>query len=189
METQIPAVSNSKAEFLPGAFVIYGMHGKCQVLGIELRKLGEQSIQFYKLELLKFSPSKSQRNESAIWVPIATAREQGLRLMMTQEETEHALELLKSKETFFSLEENWNMILPKLEKTIRAEGGIGLAKVASYLHVLRKKQAVPSPALLKLQESVHKLLFRELSEILNKNLKDIELIVKRAFQSKPIPLN
>lgn len=186
MDTQTNTEVPSK-EFLPGSDVIYAMHGRCHVVGTESRSLGGESILFYKLEIKKSSLSRSTRQEPAIWVPVATAKERGLRLPMTQADAEAALKVLQSREYYFKANETWSSTLPKLESTIRKEGGVGLAKVASFLYVLKRKQVVPSTEVVKLQEIIHKLLFRELAEVLDENPRILEEKVLKGFRSKLIP--
>jgi RNA polymerase-interacting CarD/CdnL/TRCF family regulator len=177
----------SLSEFLPGTAVIYAMHGKCLVLGTEVRSMGGQSQKFYKLEIKKSPLSRSVRGESAIWVPVEQARERGLRIPMTKEDAEAALKLLMSREYFFKPTEQWTSLLPQLENAIRTEGGMGLAKVASFLYVLRRKQIVATPEVNKLQESVNKLLLRELSDALGESIKSIEDRAARGLKSKLLP--
>ncbi len=186
METQNP-IEMPQTEFPPGSSVIYAMHGKCNVLGTETRSLGGESIRFYKLELKKSMLSRSSRLEPAIWVPVATAKNRGLRAPMTKAEAEAALKILQSREYYFRVNEPWLTIQPQLEASIRLEGGVGLAKVASYLFVLKRKQIVPSSEIIKLQETVHKLLFRELADALGEFSKVLEERVSKGFKSKLIP--
>lgn len=174
-------------EFQPGSMVIYAMHGKCSVLGTEMRSLGGEKIKFYKLEYKKSSFSRSQKQDTAIWVPVATAKDRGLRAPMSKEEAEIALKVLGSREYYFPVNESWSSIHPKLESTILVEGGIGLAKVASFLYVLKRKQIVASPEVIRLQETVHKLLFRELSDALGEPARLIEEKVNKGFRVKLIP--
>lgn len=188
MEMQGPS-EVSQTEFSPGTSVIYAMHGKCYVSGTETRSLGGESIRFYKLEIKKPSFSRSNRQDTAIWVPVTTAKDQGLRTPMSHEQAEAAMKVLSSREYFFKANEPWSLTQPKLEAAIRTEGGIGLAKVASFLYVLKKKQVVPSGEVIRLQESVHKLLFRELSEALNQPAKILEEKVTRGFRGKLTPDN
>jgi RNA polymerase-interacting CarD/CdnL/TRCF family regulator len=187
MDTTTLSEEGTQAEFLPGAPVIYAMHGKCNVLGTETRQMGDKSIRFYKLEIKKSALSRSNRQEPAIWVPVSTAKERGLRAPMNRIEAESAMKLLMSREYFFSTQEPWNLILPKLESTILNEGGLGLAKVSSYLHVLKRRQVVPASEILKLHETVHKLLLRELSEAFEEPIRNLEEKIARGFRSKLLP--
>lgn len=188
METQTLS-EKPESEFQPGAPVIYAMHGKCQVVKTEVRLLDGANIRFYKLEVKKSSFSRSNRQDPAIWVPVIQARDLGLRSPMTQEEAEVAMKLLNSREYFFDPHEPWSVVHSKLENSIRVEGGIGLAKVASFLFVLKKKQIVPSSEVLKLQETIQKLLFREMSDALLQPIRVIEERVLKGFKAKLIPDN
>ena len=183
MEPQTPI------EFTPGTSVIYALHGKCNVIGTETRQLGNESILFYKLEVSRSSLSRSVRHDPAIWVPVATAKNRGLRNPMNQDQAEQALKALMSREYFFNTSESWSSLLPKLEACIYAEGGIGLAKVASFLHVFKKRQVVASSEVNKLQENVFKLLLRELSEALHTSARELEEKISKGFRSKLIPDN
>ncbi len=186
MEQQTSA-ERSLFEFLPGTAVIYAMHGKCLVLGTEERSLGGQTQKFYKLEPKKSALARSSRGESAIWVPVDQARERGLRIPMTQAEAEAAIKLLTSREYFFKVSDPWSALVTQLENTIKTEGGLGLAKAASFLFVMKRKQLVSDQELNKLQESVNKLLFRELSEALNEPMKSIEARIAKGMRSKLLP--
>ncbi len=186
METPTPTEVPSH-EFQPGSSVIYAMHGKCHVIGTESRSHGGETIQFYKLEMKKSALSRSGKQEPAIWVPVATAKERGLRSPMSKETAEAAMKLLLSREYFFKVSEPWNILQPKLEAAIRLEGGLGLAKVASFLYVLKRKLIVAPTEVTKLQETIHKLLFKELSEALGENSRVLEEKVNRGFRSKMIP--
>ena len=161
METQNSS-EMSQHEFQPGSSVIYAMHGKCHVLGTEVRSHAGESIRFYKLEIKKSTLSRSSRHEPAIWVPVATAKDRGLRAPMSKAEAESAMSVLLSREYFFKVSEPWSSLQQRLEATVRIEGGIGLAKVASFLYVLKRKLIVPPSEVVKLQEIIHKLLLREL---------------------------
>ena len=78
METQ-GSTEVPQTRFFSGSFVIYAMHGKCHVLGTETRTLSGVPILFYKLEVKKSSFSRSNKHEPAIWVPVANAKDRGLR--------------------------------------------------------------------------------------------------------------
>ena len=186
MDTQTP-MEVPKSEFAPGSSVIYALHGKCHVLGTEFRSLGGKPICFYKLELRKSTLSRSTRNEPAIWVPVASAKDFGLRAPMTAAQADEAMKLLMNREYFFKPYDAWNVIQPQLEATIRNEGGLGLAKVVSFLYVLKRKQVVATPEVVKLYDTVHKLLFRELSEALQQPMKVLEEKVAKGMKTKLLP--
>ena len=84
---------------------------------------------------------------------------------MDAAQTEEVFKIICNREYYFPLAETWSAIQSKLEQTIRLEGGIGLAKVLSYLHVLKRKQVVASPEVNRMYETVSKLLIRELHDV------------------------
>ena len=195
METQIPleqgnfiSIENQSAnEFAPGSSVIYAMYGKCFIQTIETRQINGETIRFYKLEIQKSALSRSTKQEPAIWLPVKSARDRGLRSPMNQSDAEAALAILSSREYYFPLNENWHSVFPKLENSIRTEGSIGLAKVASYLYVLKKKQIVSANETIKFDEHVRKLLMRELSDALGESSKILEEQINKGFRQKLIP--
>lgn len=181
------STDRSQSEFTPGTAVIYAMHGKCLVLSTETRSLGGKTQKFYKLEPKKSPLARSSRSEAAIWVPVEQARERGLRAPMSKEEAEAALKILMCREYYFKTSDAWTTLLPQLENVIRTEGGQGLAKVASFLYVLRRRQVVATPEVNKLQENVNKLLFRELCDALGETVKTVEDRIARGMRSKLLP--
>jgi RNA polymerase-interacting CarD/CdnL/TRCF family regulator len=183
------AQRSNEIEFAPSTTVIYALHGKCVVTGIESRTVGSETLRFYKLEIQKSSLSRSQRQEPAIWVPVGSAREQGLRAPTSAENAEEVLRTLASREYYFNANESWSAVLPKLESSIKIEGAIGMAKVLSYLFVIKRKQVVPTPEVSRYYESVSRLLLRELSEALNKPIRALEDQIARGFRQKLLPDN
>jgi RNA polymerase-interacting CarD/CdnL/TRCF family regulator len=167
-----------------GTEVIYAMHGKCSLSAIETRTVGGESIQFYKLEVQKPALSRSTRQEPAIWVPVNSARERGMRAPMDKDTAEAVLKTLTSREYYFPLGEAWTAIVPKLEACIRNEGGVGMAKVSSYLFVLGRKQVVATPEVNRLSETVNKLMYRELSEATGESIRSLEERVAKGMRQK-----
>ncbi|MBL7716868.1 MAG: hypothetical protein JNL01_15485 [Bdellovibrionales bacterium] len=181
--------SSSHPTFETGATVIYALHGKCKVVGIEERTVAGQTIPFYKLEIQKSALSRSARQEPAIWLPVKTAPSRGLRAPMDAAVAEAALEVLSSREFYFPLNETWNKMLPQLEACMNREGSIGIAKVASYLHVLKKKQVVFAPEVARFSEQVWKTISREVSDALGISLKMVEERIEKGLRHKLLPHN
>jgi RNA polymerase-interacting CarD/CdnL/TRCF family regulator len=176
--------------FEPGTPVIYGLHGKCLILSVETREAAGQTQSFYKLEVQKSNLSRSTRQEPAIWVPLPSARAKGLRRpIQNGDEAEAVYAVIQSREYYFPLDEAWSASQPKLEAAIRDEGAIGLAKVISFLHVLKRKQIVASPEVARLHETVSKLLLRELAEATGEPTRTIEDKVARGLRHKLLPSN
>jgi RNA polymerase-interacting CarD/CdnL/TRCF family regulator len=185
MDTRTP----TNPSFQPGSPVIYAMHGKCAIISVETRQTGDQNVEYYKLEIQKSPLSRSTRQEPAIWVPVSSARERGLRSPISAQDSDQVFQILNSREYYFSLNESWSAIQPKLETTIRMEGGQGLAKVLSYLHVLKRKQIVASSEVARMYETVSKLLIRELAEANSDTPRNIEDKIARGMRQKLIPNN
>jgi RNA polymerase-interacting CarD/CdnL/TRCF family regulator len=176
----------TRPNFEPGTSVIYGIHGKCSVLSVEQRVTNGSTVHYYKLEPVKSSFSRSQRQEPSIWVPVLNAQERGLRAPMTQADAEACLELFKNREYFFPIDQHWTALQPQLENTIRSEGAIGLAKALSFLYVLRKKQVAPHSDANRMFETVSKLLVREMAEAMNQQPRAIEDQIAKAIRTKLI---
>jgi len=184
-----PASRNETTEFIAGATVIYALHGKCQLVSIETRQIKDQAIRFYKLAVQKSALSRSTRQEPAIWLPVSSACERGLRIPVDKDTSKSVIEALTNREYYFQTNEPWSVIQPKVEASIRNEGAIGLAKAMSYLHVLKKKLVVLPSEIVRFQETVQKLLFRELSEALGEPIRILEERVAKGMRQKLIPDN
>lgn len=180
---------NQNTSFQPGTSVIYAMHGKCSVLSVETRNSGNETVEYYKLEIQKSPLSRSTRQEPAIWVPVSSARERGLRTPMSAADAEAVFQVINSREYYFPITDSWSAIQPKLESAIRNEGGTGLAKVLSYLHVLKRKQIVATPEVARMFETVSKLLIRELADATSETPRNVEDKIARGMRQKLIPNN
>ncbi len=183
-QKQLPA-----GEFKPGSTVVYALHGKCTVLAVETRTIDGEAIRFYKLEVLKSALSRSTRQEPAIWLPVTSAKDRGLRNPIQREQAEAALSILTSREYFFQPSESWSTVHPKIEALIRSEGGTGLAKAYSFLYVVRNRHIVPPAEVVRLHETVARLLFRELSDALGDSPKVIEERIAKGLRQKLAPDN
>lgn len=181
--------SPASSEFTIGTAVIYALHGKCNVTGIESRTIGNEQLRFYKLEIQKSALSRSTRQEPAIWLPIQSAKDRGLRLPMSAQEIDQAWAILSSREYYFPVQDTWQAVQPKLEAAIRTEGGAGLAKVVSFLHVLKKRLIVAPSEILKFSESVNKVFLRELSELSGQPIRALEERMNKSLRHKLIPDN
>jgi RNA polymerase-interacting CarD/CdnL/TRCF family regulator len=171
-------------KFETGSSVVYGLHGRCIIKGVENKNIGDQVTQFYILEIQKSALSRSQRNEPAIWLPVESAETRGLRNPMSPEQAAQIIEILSNKEYYFSVNEPWSAIHPQLEKIILREGAIGLAKVVGYLHVLRLKQHVLSPEIARFAESIEQVLAREYSETTGEQIRIVNEKFHKALRHK-----
>ncbi len=185
MDTDVTTTSAlPTSSFQVGDSVIYGMHGKCSLTGIETRTVAGESIRFYKLEVVKPALSRSTRQEPAIWVPVNVARDRGMRAPLAKEQTEEIFKTMASREYYFNASEPWNTVQPKLEAVIRAEGALGMTKALGYLHVLKRRQIVPTPEVARMSENVNKLLMRELSEATGESIRALEEKAAKLMRQK-----
>ena len=178
---------NADGEFELGSKVIYSLHGRCSVDGIENKTMGGENIRFYKLQLEKNSLAKTTKKEPSIWLPVATAKGRGLREMLTFEELEKVYEIIDSREYYFDAATPFQKILSTLEKSVNAEGVLGLAKVVSYAYFRRHREVVPTGPIVKYYESVQKQLAREISEITGESITSLEARFEKGMRNKMHP--
>lgn len=182
--TLLNSTLNGSAVLTAGTEVIYGLHGRCTVISVESKNVGGTDLNFYRLEIQRPIPSRTTKLGPTIWLPVTSAKEQGIRKPMDFNEAEMTLIILESREFYFQLEEPWKTLFPKLEVCIRKEGGVGLAKVESFLFVLKNKIVVPSTEILRFSELVTRLLLRELSQALNEPIKSLEERIQKLMKGK-----
>ena len=185
--SQIAAVNAalaSNSEIPVGALVVYGMHGKCTITAVETRELGGTPQKFYKLEVQKSPLSRTTRQEPAIWVPVTTAKNRGIRAPMTMADVEAAFAILSNREYYLPVNEPWATTQNKIETLVRNEGGIGIVKALSFLFVLKKKQVVPYPEVNRINETLQKQFAKEVSELTGETIKAVEERIVRAMKNK-----
>lgn len=183
------STSNESTSHTVGSTVVYGLHGKCKVVAIESKTMGDQTLALYKLEPIRGGIAKpaSSKREPAIWVPLTTASQLGLRTPMTESHLEAINSILSNREYYFSTDESWHIVHPKLEAVIRTEGAMGLAKVYSYLYVLRKRLVVVSGEINRFWETVGRLLLREICDLTQETQKPAEERINKLMRSKLLP--
>lgn len=175
--------------FTTGSQAIYGLHGRCQILGIEEKLIGNETIAFYKVELAKPPIGKSKKSEAAIWIPVKNANQVGLRSASNSEQAAAALKILSSREYYLNINESMKNITRQIEDLVRNEGVIGLAKAYSYLFVRKSREAICPTDLTRMIENTQRILFRELAEALNQPQKDLEAQIAKSIRVKLQPDN
>lgn len=173
--------------FSVGTTVIYGTLGKCKVSSIETRTINGEEIPFYRLEPVRSTFSRSSRQDPSIWLPIASANKRGLRTPINAETAAALFELFSNREYFFSIHDEPSRVLPELEQAILTEGAIGLAKAYSFFYVIKRRQIVLPNEYAKLEESVQKLLMRELSEATDQPSRVVEEQITKLLRKKIQP--
>lgn len=176
--------------FKVGDVVSYGLHGKCMITSIEEKTVGAQQYSFYSLVALKNPIIEKTllktllKDPNKILIPTLTAKEKGLRPLMTKEEAEKVILMIQDADYHFELTGPWVARQKTLEETLRKEGWPGLAKVVGYLHVLIHRDAVPHSEIQKLYESTYKILSKEISDAMGVTTKDTEPLLRRALKQK-----
>jgi len=176
----------SNTRFEIGSTVIYSTHGKCLIKDIETKTINGQNLQFYKLEIQKHTIGKPKKADTAIFLPVAQAEKQGLRAPMTEQIAQEILQILENEEYYFPLNEPWPTVLQKMETAICTEGAIGLAKSYSFLFVLNKKQVTSRAEVTKFDETIKKILVRELADALAKTVRETEELVEKSIRKKSL---
>ena len=172
--------------FKIGDEVSYGIHGRCQVMGIETKTISGSPVHFYQIRAVNFSPipNKNARPSPNILVPVESAAACGLRTPLDREGVATVLRMLEDQEYYFTLQEPWTSKQKRLEEALRKEGATGLAKAVGHLHVLLQQDAAPRPEVSRYFEQVLRLLVREMAEITATPAKEVEHKVRRALKSK-----
>lgn len=186
METSVyanPSATES-GSLTAGSSVVYGLHGKCTILSVDTRTIGGQSVAFYRLEVQKSALSRSTRQEPHIFVPVATARQNGLRPLLEGAQIPEVIAVLASREFYFDLSLTWSKAQHLLERTIAQEGAVGLAKALSYVTGIKKREVILSPETARFADTVSKQLLRELSDTQGIALRDVEVQVNKALKNK-----
>jgi len=171
-------------EFKINNSVIYGTQGRFSIKSIEFKKVGSDSIQFFRLEPEKHIIAKKKQRQSSILLPVETAQKRGLRHLMIETQADQALEMLSNQEYYFSVEEPWRKIKPQLEQVILSEGALGLTKALSYTHVLKQKFVLSPDELVQYHENLYFVLIREFAEVKKITIRTAEELFTAALKNK-----
>jgi RNA polymerase-interacting CarD/CdnL/TRCF family regulator len=182
-----PPAQLSSAEvsyFQPGDSVIYGTLGRCSVIGIETKRVGNQDLQFYRVEIYKPIAAKTKKNEASILIPLNSARQKGLRNPIRKDDVESVFTILRNQEYYFSIKDRWETISPQLETIIAKEGAHGLAKALSYFHIAKPNVFNPPIDFTRTHENVRHVLIRELADAQEITIRDAEEQINKAIKNK-----
>ena len=166
-------------QFKIGDFVIYGVYGRCEITGIEIKTLNQKEQSFYELR-----PVVESQSDSKFLIPVTKAVENGLRQEIDVEEVDGILEILVSPEYFIDMRMPWIDKEKEIERMIRYQGATGLAKSVRHLFMYHQLTAFPEPAATKVYKKIFKVLAREIAQVLNKTLKETEILMTKALSTK-----
>ncbi|MCC7440362.1 MAG: hypothetical protein IT285_01935 [Bdellovibrionales bacterium] len=176
--------SRTTPVFQVGDTVFYGIHGRCKIAGIEERSIGGSVLHFFRLVPIRAAPLRVGRQESAIWMPVASAAQSGLRTPLQEVELDRIYALLSNEECALPLRTPWPKIQPLAEAILRNDGPVGLAKVEGYLFLARQRELAPAKGMIRFAETVHRLLVREIQAITQESPKTIDGRLERLLISK-----
>ncbi len=181
------AKADIQDSFEIGSDVIYGLQGRCVIVGRESKVVGTESIEFFKLQTQKAQLSRSKKVEPYIWAPVHQAKKQGLRKPLSPDQVEGVQAVLTSHDIYFDVDQPWRITLKILEKAIAEEGVIGLAKVVSFFEGFKIKNPIPDQEIGRMDQLTFRLLTRELSECTGQSIKSQEERVMKAMKHKELP--
>jgi len=183
--SQTEKKAGTTSDFQIGQAVVYGINGRCKIVGIEKMTVGGETKTYFKLEPQKLGPiQKTPKKQTSIWIPVETAKTRGLRTAATEEIATEVLEILKSKDTYFTLDEPFHKTQPQLDQIMIDEGAKGMAKAVSYIAGLKAKSNSIAPDAAKMYDAIYGVLIRELSEKLQMTLGQIELDIQKPLELK-----
>ena len=112
------------AEFKSGNWVVYPTHGVGQVVGFEEQEIGGDQL---KLIVISF-----ERDRMTLRVPIAKAKDSGLRQLSSREEMKGALKTLKGRSRVRRT--MWSRRAQEYEAKINSGNPVSIAEVVRDLH-------------------------------------------------------
>jgi RNA polymerase-interacting CarD/CdnL/TRCF family regulator len=172
--------------FKVGDEVTYGVHGRCQITGIETKTIGSKEQDFYAMKpvMAPLVAKTSARAHASILVPVEQAQASGLRQLMTKDEAAMVMTMLADGEYYFERAENWVTKQRRIEECLRREGAKGLAKAVGHLHIVVNSDAAPRSDVTKFYDNLKRALIKEVAEATDAQTKDIEPLVNKALQKK-----
>jgi RNA polymerase-interacting CarD/CdnL/TRCF family regulator len=182
-----PPVREDKSMFQEGDIVSYGLHGRCQIIGVEEMKVAGDTKRFLNLQTSKTIGSKNQGVSARVLVPAETAKEAGVRKPLnSQAEIDEILNILEEADAYFSLDEHWKIKQKHIDEIVRLEGAKGLAKALGHLVICEESFGhVTTSDEQKYQKLIRRLLAREIAEAQNaKNTKEAEKLINRSLMKR-----
>ena len=154
-----------------GDRVIYPLHGTAIIKKIIKKKVKDESLKFYVLEI--------PEEKLTIQIPIVAAEEIGLRKVVSSKKAEEVLKtLLKKRKSKIS--KNWNRRFKKNIEKLKRNDVIDLAEVVRNLS-LRKRDSGLSIGEKRMLEKAKKMLVSEISYAQNINEEEALAKVESCF--------
>lgn len=166
-------------DFKKGDFVIYGTHGRCEITAIETKSFNNAEEMFYEL-----TPVNPGKNDSRFLIPVSSAKQNGVRQEIDQEDAKIILDTLSSSEFFLKVDMPWPQKEKEIENMVRFQGALGLAKAVKHLYIYHESVTFPEPIATRTYKKLFKVLAREISQAKQMTIKDTELMLLKALTTK-----
>lgn len=183
-EQSCAAQPSSSTSYEIGTELVYGVHGRHIVGAIEIKSIGGREVSVYRLDRVKSPLSRSAKQEPSIWLPIESAHSMGLRTPLDSHQADEIEKVLASAEHFLNPSEPWGIMYPKIDRMMRTEGLVGIAKAYGFLMVVKRRQVVAKQEVARLLESVSKVLFGEITALTQETRKDAETRINKLLKAK-----
>lgn len=174
----------SAENFEMGDLVVYGSYGRCEILGVEETRVGEEVIKCYKMKKFKKTNLPGGASSRATFlVPIKSAQNGSLRKPVSADCAEETLAVLKSTDRqYVNLDGNWLLHQRRYDEMIRREGAQGMAKTLSELAGYLSQTVVPTKSITNYYETIKRQLTDEFAEAMDIPSKDCEVKLSKALK-------
>ncbi|MDH4121536.1 MAG: hypothetical protein OEV94_07520 [Deltaproteobacteria bacterium] len=119
--------------FQVGEKVVYPQYGLGNILDVVQRQVSGIDMGFYRLEF----PAKQME----IFVPVARARENGLRKVMSQQDVNRLIDFIESSPSTVKPQQ-WHRWRKKTLEQLRSGEALDMAQIFCYLNNLEKKKGL-----------------------------------------------
>ena len=159
--------------FSPNQLVVYPAQGVGRVERIERQEIGGVGMEFYIVRILS--------NNITLMVPVATAKNVGLRSLSDKKKAENVLESLQDRSGFTGhIGQNWNRRHREYSEKLKSGDLADVCNVLKELILISGEKEL-SFGERRLQEQAMALVTIELACILEKNADDVKSLVESYF--------
>ena len=158
--------------FAAGDMAVYPAHGVGRIQAIESQTIGGIDQSFYVMKILD--------NDMTIMIPTRTSKNVGLRAIISREEVDKVIEILKERDIKIS-SQTWNRRYRDYMEKIKTGSVYEVAVVLRDLYILRVDKEL-SYGERKMMETAKSLLVKELSLAQELEEQEIEKQIEELFK-------
>jgi CarD family transcriptional regulator len=159
--------------FGPGDMAVYPAQGVAEVLGIEEKEISGKKQRFFVLRIVD--------TDMRIMVPVAKAREVGLRQIIGESEIKEVFEILREKEIHVD-KQTWNRRYRGFMEKIKTGSLFEVAEVYRDLYRLKSTKTL-SFGERRMLDTAKNLIVKELSVARRMNEQKMEREIEQLFQA------